>query len=126
MELQVVDLTRYDYVIVGCGYIQRLMRHTDKIIEECIEANGGHPFMFFYLGGNSISIVQDDSDGVLAAFSQMREKIGETEQSVCLKENACDIGCVMDSLRRCKHCACWGDRPIRVVSFIYNWQKGLV
>lgn len=116
--MQVVDFCHYDYLILGCGYVQRFYKHLDDIIKDEKDANDGtHSFLFLY-HGNSVNILQPDDDDVSEAFLKIRDHLGCVRESVCLKGPHGDPEFAIERLRGLGHCSCWGDKPCQAVSFV--------
>jgi len=118
LKLQTIDLFDFDYLILGCGYVDRLSEHIDAIIKEEKDGNAGiHSFLFLRNWGHN-SFIQPDHDDVHGAFMEVKKRFGYVKDSVCLKGDYGDVDFVVHELRNLRHCGCWGDKPSKVVSFV--------
>lgn len=129
MNFQIVSLFRYDYVVFDCGYINRLYKHADDMIEQTtIEGENGedeNALMFFidhdYNRKTKKSTYkcvpyQKDEDGVYESLLNLIQE-GKLDclQAVCFKNMDLDVS-LLEMLIEYRHCACFGS-PYEVASF---------
>jgi len=131
MEFQTIDLVHWDYLIVDCGYVDRLIKRKDDIISKTtIDADDNndeeHALMFFIdYDYNSdtkkssykrIPIQPDDYDVWGALMGLIKQKKLSSVQAVCFKQGDWDVNLV-EMLQKYRHCACFGGSPYIIASF---------
>lgn len=123
MDFQSVDLSSYDYLVIDCGYVDRLIPHADDMVAATIgeeEETGeeGHALMFF-MEHNKITYIQGDPDGVVDTLLGLSKKKKLHKLSaVCFREGAYGVN-VLEMLMDYHHCGGFGIGvdPYRVASF---------
>lgn len=122
-QLKVIDSYSCDYLIIGCGYVDRpkLTQKIDQLIqEEKAENDGEHSFMFRWKEGRAI-LYQEDKDGLVEAVKKVA-KNGFMRSSICIKNDG-NPTLMVDELRRVGHCACWGHCPDVMATFDTKTKK---
>ena len=131
MEFQTIDLFHWDYLIVDCGYVHRLIARKDDIISKTtIDTDDyndeEHALMFFIdYDYNSdtkkssykmIPVQSDDDDVWGALMGLIKRKKLSSVQAVCFKREDSDVNLV-EILQEYRHCACFGGSPDKIASF---------
>lgn len=123
-HFKVIDCSTYDYLIIGCGYVNRpkLVKKIDRLIkDEKAGSDGEHSFMFRW-GEGGMVMYQDDKDGLVDAVRKLSEKHGFMRDSICINGGG-DTSYILDELRSVGHCACWGEAPCTVATFRTKTDK---
>jgi hypothetical protein len=132
MKLNKVNLCDWDYLIVDCGYVDRLYKHRDNIIDKTTregENEDGriikeHALMFYidryYVGETPMYKVrncQADPDDIERALVGLlgRGKL-LLQGAVCFKNMDLDMDFV-EMLVEYQHCGGFGTEPCEVASF---------
>lgn len=130
MDFCQVNLFCWDYLVVDCGYVERLYKYADEIKEETAfendEGEDDHALMFFvnydYDPKTKESTYhchphQADPDHVYdALLGLIQTKRLNSVQAVCFKQADLDVGLVT-MLTEYQHCGCFGEHPYLVASF---------
>jgi hypothetical protein len=114
MNIQSVSLFygNYDYLIVGCDYIERLERKLDKILKPIREEDGTHNMAFFgYFSDKKINYVEKfnpsvsplDLKEVADACLEVGSKGIYMRDSVCIKIDD-DVDDILEVLMAQRHC----------------------
>jgi len=129
-KFQCIDLYDWDYLVVDCGYVDRLVQYTDDIIEKTKrdlddDDEGSeeveHPLIFFMdsVGSKTYELteVQPDTVEVYDALMKLilKDKI-YVRGAVCFKQGDWDVDLV-EMLTEYQHCGCFGTTPYQVASF---------
>lgn len=118
MDFQSVDLFSYDYLVIDCGYVYRLIPQTEDMISATTvdEEAEGHALMFF-MEHNKITYVKADPDGVVDTLLGLTKKKKLPRLSaVCFKQGDHDVD-VLEMLMGYHHCGGFGMNPYMVASF---------
>jgi hypothetical protein len=133
MNFQSVNLCSWDYLVVDCGYVGRLIPEKNSIIETTQrEGDEGeedeHALMFFvdydYHAATGkvtykMTEVQPDEDQVFDTLMELtkKKKLGfSIRGAVVFKQGDWDIDLV-EMLTKYRHCGCFGTFPYKVASF---------
>lgn len=129
MNFQIVDLFRWDYLVVDCGYISRLANHSKHIISQTEDD------LMFFMDNNydpktkkttyfKIE-VEPDVDGVYDTLVELaKEEKLSIRGAVCFNWGGYyDDADLLDLLISYNHCGCFSDRPSVVASFTTHTGK---
>lgn len=129
MEFQSINLFKWDYLVVDCGYVSRLHKHIASIRSQTTvhedDVEEDHALMFFidytynsleHTSKYKIMPVELDKDHVYEALVELidQQKLSDVK-AVCFKYVETDIDYVK-LLQEYEHCACFGE-PYIVASF---------
>jgi hypothetical protein len=128
MNIQTVNLFYggYDYLVIGCGYIERLEHKLDKILKPIREEDGTHNIAFFgYFSDKKITYVENFNPNVRQpilkevadACLEVTNKGIYMEDSVCIKVDD-DVDDILKVLFAQRHCGFFcRDGRYEVISF---------
>jgi len=124
-----ISLCRWDYLVIDCGYVERLVGKMDDIIAKTtVDGEKGleHPLMFFVVPeahGHRCINVQPDTDNVQAALmSHIGNEDFYIRGAVCFKQGDWDCN-LLELLREYNHCAFFGTQPEQIASFVTGTDK---
>lgn len=141
MNFNKVNLSCWDYLVVDCGYVDRLYKHRDDIIERTTfedededgEITKTHALMFYvdrdYHGETpkyKFRMCQadpDDIENVLLGVLGRKQLI--LSGAVCFKNNDCDLDLV-ELLVDYRHCGGFETYPYEVAEFTTKSGKKIL
>lgn len=135
-DLQSIDLHHWDYLVIDCGYIDRLYNKADDIIERLggiNEETKEHPLIFFmdyeYHGEDkpitySKFSHQPDVDRVYVALKRLcRKKALDINGAVCFRNPDYQDEDPLNVLISYQHCGCFGREAYKIYSFTTKTGK---
>lgn len=136
--LNVIDLCRYDYLILDPGYITRLFDKIDDMNEQARDEESDQPALMFFVDYNYNSKTynkvehQADSDGVYETLIELLEYSRKIKGrfnlrgAVCFKEGNYDVT-LEKMIEEYQHCGGFdAHHPCVVASFLTKNGKRVV
>jgi adenosine/AMP kinase len=129
MELQVVKTnvvslcdSDYDYILIGCGYIDRLEAMKRELIDatEYDEGDGKrHDLVYFvYFSNKYVARIQHCDDMVYRSAMEAQKKVGTMRDSVCVRVSDYSDNLIA-KIKSMRHCGFFSEesQPFKVASF---------